>query len=61
MAVNTGKGSRAGSVSERAQLQNPITGKFIKLDTSTGRILAEKKTEGPYKGVRDITKKKPKK
>lgn len=61
MAVNSGGGSRRGAVKERAQMQNPLTGKFVKLDTSTGRIIDQKKTDGPYKGIRDITSKKPKK
>ena len=55
MATNRGDGSRRGAVKDRAQLKNPITGNFIKLDTSTGRILEEKKTPGPYKGVRNLS------
>ena len=58
MSKNTGKGSRVGSVKDRVQLQNPVSGKYVKLDSSTGRIIAQKKTDGPFKGVRDITKKK---
>lgn len=52
MAKNTGEGSRRGAIAKRVQIQNPITGTFIKLDTDTGRVLEQKKSPGPFKGVR---------
>lgn len=52
MATNTNKGSRQGAVKNRVQVKNPLTGRYVKLDTRTGRIVDHKKTEGPYKGVR---------
>ena len=52
MDKSTGKGSRTGSVKERVQIKNPVTGRYVKIDTRTGRIVAHKKTSGPYKGVR---------
>ncbi|MCJ2092192.1 hypothetical protein MKK67_06735 [Methylobacterium sp. J-072] len=58
MAKNTGDGHRKGTVKSRVQLKNPISGKYVKLDSNTGRILSEKSTAGPFKGIRDITKKK---
>jgi hypothetical protein len=58
MATNTGSGSRKGAVRERVQALNPVTKRYVKIDTSTGRIVDHKKTPGPYKGVREITTKK---
>ncbi len=58
MGKNTGHSNRTGAVKERAQAKNPITDRYVKIDTSTGRIIDQKKTPGPYKGVRDITRKK---
>lgn len=58
MATNSGKGNRAGAVRKRVQALNPATGRYVKIDTSTGRIVDHKKTPGPYKGVREVSKKK---
>lgn len=33
------------------QVKNPRTGHYVKIDRAEGRILAHKKSEGPYKGV----------
>ncbi len=52
MSKNTGKGSRSGSVKDRVQVKNPVTGRYVKMDTKTGRIVDHKKTDGPYKGIR---------
>lgn len=53
VAKNTGDGSRKGAVKERVQALNPVTKRYVKIDTSTGRIIDQKKTSGPYKGVRE--------
>lgn len=58
MAKNTGRSSRTGAVKERAQAKNPVTGRYVKIDTSTGRIIDHKKTPGPYKGVKVVNRKK---
>ena len=58
MGKNTGHSSRSGAVKERAQAKNPLTNRYVKIDTSTGRIVDQKKTPGPYKGVKDVTRKK---
>jgi hypothetical protein len=58
MATNTGSGGRTGAVTDRLQALNPVTKRYVKIDTSTGRIVDHKKTPGPYKGVREITTKK---
>ena len=59
MGKNTGTSQlELGAVKERAQAKNPITDRYVKIDTSTGRIIDQKKTPGPYKGVKDITRKK---
>jgi hypothetical protein len=55
MAKNTGSGSRKGAVKERVQALNPVTKRYVKIDTTTGRIIDQKKTAGPYKGVREVT------
>ena len=52
MAKHTGEGARKATAKNRIQMQNPITGTFIKLDTDTGRIVEQKKSPGPFKGVR---------
>ena len=52
MATNTNKGARKGAVKNRVQVLNPVTKRWVKLDTTTGRIIDHKKTAGPYKGVR---------
>lgn len=42
------------------QVLNPRTGKYVKIDRSIGRIIAHKKTPGPYKGIPVARKKKKK-
>jgi hypothetical protein len=51
MARNSSNG-RKGQVTGRVQVKNPITKRWVKVDTETGRIIDHKKTPGPYKGVR---------
>ncbi len=58
MATNTYQSSRKGIVSERVQAKNPVTNRYVKIDTKTGRIIDHKKSPGPYKGVKDVTRKK---
>jgi hypothetical protein len=55
VAKNTGDGSRKGAVKDRVQALNPLTRRYVKIDTGTGRIIDHKKTAGPYKGVREVT------
>jgi hypothetical protein len=43
--------SKAKASATRVQVKNPITERWVKLDTTTGRIVETKKTPGPYKGV----------
>jgi hypothetical protein len=43
--------SKVKAFSTRVQIKNPITDRWVKLDTTTGRIVDTKKTPGPYKGV----------
>lgn len=50
MAKNTGNGYRKGIISDRTQVLNPKTGKYIKRDTTTGKFLSVKNT--PYKNIR---------
>ena len=59
VAKSTGRGSGKGAVKERVQVLNPVTKRYVKIDTATGRIVDTKKTVGPYKGVREIKTTKP--
>lgn len=40
------------------QTKNPRTGKYVKIDRDAGRIISVKKSEGPYKNVPVIRKRK---
>jgi hypothetical protein len=51
MAKNTGDGFRNGAVRGRVQALNPVTGRYVKIDTTSGRIVDHKKSAGPYKGI----------
>jgi len=33
------------------QVKNPKTGKYVKIDRAKGKIIAHKKSDGPYKNV----------
>ena len=49
MAGNTGKGHRKGAVKNTKQCYNEKTGKFVKIDTKTGRFT--KCSNNKFKGV----------
>lgn len=51
MASNTEKEYRQGPVKERVQVQNPVTKRWVKIDTKSGQIVDVKRTPGPFKGV----------
>ena len=36
------------------QIKNPKTKRYVKIDKSTGSIVAHKKTRGPYKGIKIV-------
>lgn len=46
------KGGLSGSVTGRVQVKNPVTMRWVKVNTKTGRIVGHKKSSGPYKNVR---------
>jgi len=46
MAASTSK------IKSRVQVKNPVTERWVKIDTTTGRIVDHKKTPGPYKGIK---------
>ena len=54
MAKNTGDGYRQGAVKGRIQALNPVTRRYVKIDTGTGRIIAHKTTAGPYVGIKEV-------
>ena len=53
MAKKTAEG-RKGAVKNRVQMLNPRTGRWVKVDTETWKIIEQKKTPGPYKGIRKL-------
>jgi hypothetical protein len=46
--------------SNRAQVFNPRTKRWVKIDTEKGGIVSHKKSKGPYKGIRQLRPKKKK-
>jgi hypothetical protein len=52
MAKRDRSGKLKGPISHRIQALNPVTKKWVKIDTSTGKIIDHKSSSGPYKGVR---------
>ena len=54
MAKNapTGDGRRQGMVKGRSQTFNPLTKKWVKRDTETGKFMDVKQGGTPFKGVR---------
>ena len=43
-----------GKKRDLVQVQNPRSGRYVKIDRSVGRIVSYKKSPGPYKGVRVV-------
>lgn len=37
--------------SDIVQIKNPRTGHYVKIDRTVGKIMDQKKSEGPYKNV----------
>ncbi len=52
MAKRTKSGKLSGAISNRVQVLNPVTKRYVKIDTERGRIIEHKKSPGPYKNVR---------
>jgi hypothetical protein len=54
MATNppAGDGHRNGAVRDRSQVFNPVTQRWTKRDTDTGRFMDQKADGKPFKGVR---------
>ena len=42
---------KSSKTSTRVQVKNPVTNRWVKINTKTGRIVDTKKSTGPYKGV----------
>lgn len=40
-----------GGKRDVVQVKNPRTGHYVKIDRTAGKIIAHKKSDGPYKGV----------
>jgi hypothetical protein len=54
MAKNAppGDGRRIGAVRDRSQVHNPVTDRWTKRHTETGRFMDQKVDGKPFKGVR---------
>lgn len=52
MATRSSDGKLKGPIKNRVQAQNPRTKRWVKIDTTTSRIIGHKKSPGPYKSVR---------
>jgi len=57
MTRSSGEAKKTGNVKNRLQALNPVTGRYVKIDKETGRIIDQKKSPGPYKGIKILTKK----
>lgn len=52
MATKNNQGVLSGAISDRIQAKNPLTDRWVKIDTTSGRIIEHKSTPGPYKSIR---------
>ena len=52
MAKRDRRGQLVGQITNRVQVKNPLTGRWVKIDTTSGKIIEQKKTGGPYRNVR---------
>jgi hypothetical protein len=52
MAKRDESGKLKGAISNRVQVLNPVTKRYVKIDTERGRIVDHKKSPGPYKNIR---------
>ena len=52
MAKRDSSGKLKGAITNRAQALNPVTKRYVKIDTARGRIIEHKKSPGPYKNIR---------
>lgn len=44
-------GGGMGIKSDVVQVRNPKTGRYVKIDRASGKILGHKKSAGPYKNI----------
>jgi hypothetical protein len=54
MAKRDSSGKLRGSISKRVQVQNPVTKRYVKIDTKSGKIIDHKKSPGPYRNIRRL-------
>ena len=54
----TTKQKSGDSKRDVVQVKNPRTDRYVKIDRSEGKIIAHKKSEGPYKDIPVARKKK---
>jgi hypothetical protein len=51
-ARKTAPSTKKIPATSRVQVKNPVTDRWVKIDTTTGRIIDHKKSPGPYKNVK---------
>lgn len=51
MNRNVREAPESGTIKGRIQIEKPVTGLHVKMDTRTGRIVGRKKTKGAYKRI----------
>ena len=58
MAKRDRSGKLKGQISHRVQALNPVTKRWVKIDTKHGGIVQHKKSSGKFENVRVLRKKK---
>ncbi len=53
MAKRDRPGKLKGAISKRVQVLNPVTKRYVKIDTEGGRIIDHKKSPCPYKNIKE--------
>lgn len=57
MASSSANTTKTRYVKDRLQALDPVTGRYVKIEKATGRILSQKKSPGPHKNIKIITNK----
>lgn len=50
-AMSPGRTVMSKKKTDVVQVKNPRSGRYVKIDRTVGKIIAHKKSEGPYKNV----------
>ncbi|MBI2933983.1 MAG: hypothetical protein HYY29_00270 [Chloroflexi bacterium] len=52
MTKRDGSHKSKGEIANRIQALNPVTRRWVKIDTTTASIIEHKQSPGPYKNIR---------